>query len=688
MTNDRLPWPLNRAHGRGSAGRSLLRRAPAAHSETTGSPALENIDSRKTGRVARQQAVALLCLASLFWTQEATWAQDAPTIQPARPQVPVILRPYLPVTVPPVRLANSPRLQELVRAGTLYLTAQDAIALALENNIDIEVSRYNPFISAWQLERAQAGGALPGVPSSASQAGSVATGQGVAGSQAAAGVSVPGASSNVNKNSNATISQIGPVTQNLDPIVQETSTFSHTSTPQPDPLQSEVLSLIQNTRGYTGTFQQGLLTGGIATVSYSEHYLNENAPTDVLNPTVAPSVSFQFQHNLLQGFGVAANARTITVSRMNLNTTELNFKTQVVGVVTQVLNLYYTLAGDYEDLRAKRSASETAQTFLRDVNRQVEIGSLAPTDAIAAQATVATTAQAVVDSDTALRQQELSLKNLISRTGPADPVLANVRIVPIDSIEMPASDDLPPVSQMVQQALVNRADLAAELAGEKANEVSALGTKNGILPTLQGIAIESQAGLAGVPKTVTAGGIIEQSAANFRGGMGTALSQVFQRDFATEIAAVFYQEPIRNRQAQADYAIDLLTLRQTQLGNRKDLNQVEVDVRNSVVSLQQARARYDAALKNRVLQQELFDAEQKKFRLGASTPYDVAVQQRDLVSAQSSAVAALVTYSTARVALDQTLGATLERNHVSFDEVKGGRLSRASAPPAQVPGKP
>jgi len=610
-----------------------------------------------------------LCLASL------SWAQDIAPIEPQRPQAPIIIRPYLPVTVPPVRLANSPRLQELVRAGTLYLTAQDAIALALENNIDIEVSRYNPFITQWQLERAQAGGALPGVPSSASQAGSVATGQGVAGSQAAAGVSVPGASSNVNKNSNATISQIGPVTQNLDPIVQETTTFSHTSTPQPDPVQSEVLSLVQNTRGYTGNFQQGLLTGGIATVSYSEHYLNENAPTDVLNPTVAPSVSVSIQHNFLQGFGVAANARTITVSRMNLNITDLNFKSQVEGVVSQVLNLYYALAGDYEDLRAKRSASETAQTFLSDVNRQVGIGSVAPSDAITAQSQVATTAQAVEDSDVALRQQELSLKNLISRTGAADPVLANVRIVPIDSIEIPPADDLPSVAQMVQQALANRADLAAEVASEKANEVSALGTKNGILPTLQGVVVESQAGLAGAPKTVTIDGITEQSSPKFQGGMGTALAQVFQRDFATDIAAVFYQEPIRNRQAQADYAIDQLTIRQTQLGNRKDLNQVEVDVRNNLVSLQQARARYEAALRNRVLQQQLFDAEQRRFQLGASTPYNVAVQQRDLISAQSSAVAALVAYSTARVALDQTLGATLARNHVSFEAVKSGKLA-------------
>ncbi len=630
----------------------------------------------------RKSIAVALCLASL------TWAQDAQNIAPIRPQAPVIFRPYLPVTVPPVRLANSPRLQELVRAGTLYLTAQDAIALALENNIDIEVGRYNPFISEWQLERAQAGGALPGVPSGASQAGSVASGQGVTGSQAAAGVTAPGASSTTGRTSNATISQIGPVTQNLDPIVQENTTFSHTSAPQPDPIQSEVANLISTTHVYTGSYQQGLLSGGIASVSYSEHYLNENAPTDVLNPTVAPTASVLIQHNFLRGFGVAANARTITVSRMNLNTTDLNFRTQVIGIVSQVLNLYYSLAGDYEDLRAKQSAAETAQTFLRDVNRQVEIGSSSPTDVITAQTQVATTTQAVVDSETSLRQQELSLKNLISRTGAADPVLANVRIVPIDPIEIPPADDLPPVSEMVKQALASRADLASELAGEKASEVNSLGTRNGILPTLQGIAGDTQAGLAGTPRTVTVDGFIEQADPRFKGGIGNALEQVFRRDFPTDFAAVLYQEPIRNRQAQADYAIDLLTLRQTQLGNRKDLNQVEVDVRNSVVTLQQARARFDAALKNRVLQQQLFEAEQKRFQLGASTPYDVAVQQRDLISAQSSGVAALVAYSTARVALDQTLGATLERNHISIGEVKAGRISRPSSLPASAPGLP
>jgi outer membrane protein len=627
----------------------------------------------------RQQAVAFLCAASLAWAQD---------IGPTRPQAPVIIRPYSPVTIPPIRVSNSDRLRQLVRAGMLYLTAQDAIALVLENNIDIEVSRYNPFISQWNLERAQAGGALPGVPSGASQAGQVATGQGVAGSQAAANVTAPAVTTTTGRTANATISQIGPVTPNLDPIIQETSTFSHISSPQPDSVQSEVLNLVQTTHVYTGGYQQGLISGGVVSVNYSEHYLNETAPSDDLNPTVAPSASVSIQYNFLRGFGTAANARTITVARMNLNITDLNFKNQVIGLVSQVLNAYYNLAADYDDLRAKRSASQTAQTFVHDVNRQIEIGATAPSDLVSAESQAASSAQAVEDSEAALEQQELSLKNLISRTGAGDPVLDNIQIIPIDRVTVPPSDNLAPIGQLVQQALANRPDLAADLANEKASEVSTLGTKNGILPTLQGVGVESQAGLAGTPKTVDLDGLIEIAPQRFYGGIGNALGQVFRRDFATEIAGAFYQEPIRNRQALADYAIDQLSLRQTQLSNQKDFSQVEVDVRNGAIALQQARARLDAALKNRALQQELFDSEQKRYRLGASTPYNVATAQRDLIAAQSTELAARVAYSTARVALDQTLGITLDANHIAIEEAKSGKVARASTPPPPTPNRP
>ncbi|HTA68185.1 MAG TPA: TolC family protein [Bryobacteraceae bacterium] len=625
------------------------------------------------------------CLAAGLTLASVTWPLSGQDIEPVRPHAPVVVRPYLAPEVPPVRIRNSDRFRELMRAGTLYLTVQDAIALALENNIDLEVSRYNPLLATWQVERAEAGGALPGVPSTASQAFSVASGQGVLGSQAAAGVSIAGAGGNNNRTVNASITQIGPVTQTLDPTVQETTSFAHTSNPQPDVVQSLTTNLISSTHVFTGSLQEGFLSGGGVSVNYNEHYLNENSPSDVLNPSVAPNVSVGAQHNLLRGFGVAVNARTITVAKMNLSTTDLNFKTQVIAIVSQVLNQYYGLAADYEDLKAKRNAAEVAQTFLADVNREVNIGSVAPTDLINAQAQAVISQQAVVDSEASLRQQEVALKNLLSRTGLTDPLLAGARVVPVDPLQIPAREELPPMEAMVKQALANRSDLAAEAANDKATEVSTLGTRNGVLPNLQVFGAETNAGLAGVPRTVVTNGQVETADRYFVGGIGTALGEVFRRNFPTNRIGAFYQGPLGNRQALADQAIDQLQLRQSQLNTRKDRNQVEVDVRNYVVALQQARSRYEAAVQNRQLQQQLLDAEQKRFRLGASIPYNVTLQQRDLITAQSAEVAALDSYSSARIALDQTLGTTLEVNHVSIGEARSGRVERRAVLPAVLP---
>jgi outer membrane protein TolC len=594
------------------------------------------------------------------------------SIEPVRPSAPAIVRPYMAPTVPPARLANSPRLSQLIRAGTLYLTAQDAIALALENNIDIEVARYNPIIAEWNVTRSEAGGALPGVPSNASQAGAVALGQGVAGSQAAAGVRISGFGNNAGQTANATVAQVGPVTQTLDPSIQEQSTFSHTSTPQANSVQSLTGNLIANTRAHSFSYQQGFLTGGNITVRYTDNYLNENSPTDVLNPSSAPTVSITAAHNLLRGFGIAVNARTITVAKMNLNTSDLSFKTQVINLVVQVLNVYYGLASAYDDVKAKTNAADVARTFVDNVKEQVRLGAVAPPDLITAQSQAVTSQQAVVDSRTNLQQEELTLKSLISRTGSADPLLREVRIVPTDKIVIPEKDELPPLDQMVSQALANRSDLAAERANLAASEVSALGTKNGLRPNLQVFGGESHAGLAGEPRVVTTPRGTETADPYFVGGIGTALGQLARRNFPTDRIGAFFQAPIHNRQAQADYAIDQLQLRQSQLSAQKDSNQVQVDVLNYVVALQQARARYDAAVKNRVLQQDLFASEQKKYALGASTPYNVTQQQRDLVTAQSAEMSALVSYSTARIALDRTLGTTLEANHVSIAQARLG----------------
>jgi outer membrane protein TolC len=633
------------------------------------------MNSLSTGWANRWRSGVAVTLCVLFPTTPLL-AQDA-GIGPVKPAASILFRPYEPVDVPAVRLADSDRLHSLIRAGKLYLTAQDAIALALENNIDLEIARYAPISAAWRVTRAQAGGALPGVPSAASQTSSVASGQGVQGSQAAAGVQGGGGAGATRGSGNASISQIGPVTQNLDTTIQETTTFSHQTTPQPNTVQSLTSALVQNARTYTGSIQQGLLSGGNLSISYSDHYLNENSPTDVLNPSSATSLSFSLQHNLLNGFGTEVGGRTITISKINLATSDITFRSQVIAVVNNVLNAYYALVAADEDLKAKTSAYDVARTFLSDTSKQIEIGSLAETERIKAESQVATTRQDLVVSETALAQDEVRLKNLISRKGIGDPLLAAARIVALDRIVIPEKDDLPPVKELVAKALANRPDLEAERANLRTSQISAKGTKNGILPTLVAFGGASAAGLAGTPRPPIAGGAAADP--YLVGGVGTALGQVFRRNFPSQNVGAYFQTPIGNNQAQADYGIDQLQLRQTELGLQKDLNQTHVDVMNAVVALEQARARYDAAVLNHELAQQLLDSESKKFEIGSSTPFNVVQQQRDLATAVSSQISALVTYNNARIALDQTTGQTLEANHVVIAEARTGKVARASA---------
>jgi outer membrane protein TolC len=293
----------------------------------------------------------------------------------------------------------------------------------------------------------------------------------------------------------------------------------------------------------------------------------------------------------------------------------------------------------------------------------------------------------LVNSQTALQQAELQLKNLLSRTGIADPLLASVRIVPLDSIAVPDKDDLPPLADLLKTALDNRSDLAAQRLGVSGSEIAALGTRNGLLPVGMVIVGESAAGLAGTPREVKTKFGTETANPYFDGGISDALAQVFRRNFPTNRIAGFFQMPVGNNQAQADYAIDQLQLRQAQIQLNKDLNQVAVDVSNYVVALRQARGRYRAAVQTRILQQQLLDAEQKKLAGGASTPFNVVQQQRDLVTAQSAEIGALVDFSNARLALDETLGTTLEVNHVVIDDARSAKVARVSSIP-ETPRQP
>jgi outer membrane protein TolC len=628
----------------------------------------------KTLRHSIATVLSILTAATPVWPQEVSQA-------PVRPQAPVIVRPYRPVTVPDIHVANSPRLKELIRAGKLYLTAQDAIRIALENNIDIEIARYNQFALEWNVERASAGGALPGVPSTSSQAFSVASGQGVQGSQSAAGVSTGAPSSGGGAGTNASISQVGPVTQTLDPALSQTTTFGHQSTPQQNTTQSLVSNLISNTRGFSGSYQQGFLTGGAITTSFKDTYLSQNSPTNVLNPSSATVLSVSGQHNLLRGFGVDVNARTINVAKANLAASDLNFETQVTGIVANVLNAYNGLVADFEDLHAKIVALDVARQFLEDTQKQLEFGSLTPLDVTNANTQYVAARQNADLSGATLRQQEIQVKSLLSRTRIGDSELAAVEIVPLDRITIPEKDDLPPLRELVDRALAKRTDLASEKVSLENSRINALGTRNGILPSAGVFGTMSNAGLSGAPQPLHYGPYVLEPDPYFVGGIGTALGQVFRRNFPSESGGAFYSGSIRNNQAQADYGIDQLQMRQSELLLQKDRNQAQVDVLNAVIALRQARAKYEAAVRNRILNEDLLKAEREKYSLGSSTPYLVIQQQRDFVNSGSAELAALVDYSNARVALDQATGQTLVANHIALVNVRAGKLPGESKIP-------
>ena len=686
--------------------------------------------THRSGSALYQCISIALCVVSIVpaYAQSSLWDQQS--VAPIKPTGSVIVRPYKAATIPPAPFSNSDRLHSLIRAGKLYLTVQDAIALAVENNIDIELARYNPLTDEWNLERFEGGGALPGVPSGQSLSNSVASGQGVSGSQAAAGVSTSAATQNSGSSVGATISQIGPVTPTLDPAFQYSAVFSHRSLLEPDEVISGLYNIIDKSRNYSASLSQGLITGGTVTATYRESYLNENSPSDTPNPTYAPYISLTLQHNFLQGFGTAVNSRFITTAKASLKADDLTFKGEVISVIANALTLYYGLVADYQDVKAKESALSVAQQFFENNKKEVQLGAMAPLDVTTAEAQVASSQQDLVVSQTNLEQQQVQLKNVLSRNGLADPLIAEADIIPLDRIDVPEQENLPPLKNLIATALMQRTDVAVLKVNISNQEISNLGTENGLLPQLALLLGASSQGLAGpyrigtvrnaLPVTSSTGGNGTSSTSgstpptsvplpagaincpagyapgtlciaplgDFVGGIDNALSQTFGRDFPSERAGGFIYAPARNRQAQADYAIDQLTLRQSQLQLQQNLNQLRVDVSNGVVGLQQARVRYLAAVKSRVLQQQLLDAEQKKFSLGASTTFLVVQQQRDLATAQSAEIAALVAYSNARVALDQTLGTTLDQNHVSLDEAIRGRVVRPSALPTNLPTEP
>jgi outer membrane protein len=605
-------------------------------------------------------------------------AENAVRIDPAQGSFTRFTRPLRARSVPPINLANSPRLESLLRAGNLYLSAQDAVALAVENNLDIEVQRYGPLLALEVLRRARAGGALRSVgvgvangPASVSLTGVTVTNIGTLGA-AGEGVSSGG----------GIVTQLGPPISSFDPTVTLFASFQHATSPQSNTILTGTTALIQASRTYQAQYVQNWDFGLGAQFTYYQQHINVNSPFFSVDPYTQGYLDLQVTQNLLYGFGSAVNGRNIRVQKNNIKVTNLQFRQQVATTVSSVLNLYWDLVEFWQDQRARQRELSAAEQLLENNRKQADAGTLAPIEVTRAEAQVYTSQQDLLVSQTNLLQQETVLKNALSRKGIADPSLGDAHIIPLDTITIPAKDDTPPVEQLVSQALENRSEVVQSRINIDSNKLNLVGIKNALKPTLQAFAELTNNGLTGA---LTPIGAATPGVPYLAGGDGALLGQEFRRNFPNYTAGLALNIPLRNRAAQSDYVTSELGLRQSELGLQQNINQVRVDVQNAVIALQQARARYAAALKASNLQQQTLDADQKRLALGASTAYQIVLDQQNLASAESSEVQALASYSHARIGLDQALGRTLEANNISFDEALVGTISRPSQLPANLP---
>jgi outer membrane protein TolC len=624
------------------------------------------------------QALLLLAVAAMVASAQTPEVSiDTPK---ARPVVGRLLAPFHleKRTVPPAKLANTPRLEQLVRSGNLYLSAQDVIALALENNLDIAVERYGPYLSREVLRRAEAGGLLRGTdipvaagPTSVSTAGISTASSGLAGGT---GIGSGG----------GIVTGIGPNPPGMDPSLFAQFAMGHSTTPLTNTQLNATTTLVNSYRQFYFGYSQSWITGTYAQATFGETRSLLNSSTPLFNPSLSGALDVYVTQPLLQGLSIGVNNRYIKVAKNNLKVSDLLVKQQVATTVAAVLNLYWDLVSFNEAVRIKEQALDAAQKLYEGNRKQVEIGALAGIEVTRAAAAVSASKEALLIAQTNVAQQEIVLKNALNRNAMENAWLDDVHVIPLDHIEVPRTDEIRPVQDLVQEALEKRDEIEQAQINLDSKKVLLKGTRNNLLPSLQAFAEFTNNGLSG-PANPIYNNCCGDPNPYFVGGTGNLVSQILRRNFPNYSAGISLNIPFRNRQAQADYMTDELQLRQTELQLQRAINQVRVDVKTNVINLQQARSRYETAVATRVLAEQSLDAEQKRFQYGVGSVALVIQAQQDLANDQDGEVQAMANYTHAKIGFDAAVGRTLEVNHVSMEEAVRGYVQRESVLPPSLP---
>ena len=588
---------------------------------------------------------------------------------------------------PPVNFDNSPRVHELIRAGNLYLSLQDALALAIENNLDIELQRYVVPTANEELRRAKGGGTLRGLNFTLAEA---PTGTGgplspVPTNAAAAGRATAGSSittnaleltvlgePQVNESIQGTIPQSnGAATPSYDPAITGQLNWTHFTTPQSATSVTGLSTLVSNTTLYNAGIQQGFATGATAALNFINNRQSVNSLRTSYNPYTGSALGLTITQPLLRGAGMSVNRRFIRIALNEQKMTSLLFQQQLILTVYGVIRLYTDLVALNEDEKVKTEAVTLAEKLLSDVRAQVDEGTLAPVELTRANAQVFSTRQDLINARGLREEQEAILKNVITRRGNEDPEVMAAHLIPTDTLTIPPSDEVRPMQDLIGEALTRRPDLGQARLQVANSQIGLEGARSATKPQLDLVGIMQNNALAGDVFPLAPAPDV-----NMIGGYGTALNQIFTRKYPTYGVGVQMTLPIHNRVAEADLARDELQVRQSEIRLRQLQNQARLEVEDALIAMRRARASYDAAVQARALQQESLDAEQAKFEVGASTSFFVIQYENLLAQARSTEVAARSSYVKAKAALQRAMGTILDESHITLESAMKGRTTQ------------
>lgn len=569
--------------------------------------------------------------------------------------VPIVMVATLQAQVPD----QPSRLVSLARGGELRLSLDEAIALALEQNLDVQLQRLGPAIAETDVARTLGGALARGVPLSVREGPKSIGG---AGSDALAPLLGTGPETNLSIGAPSTA---GPAPPALDPALSFRLSRTHTTTPQINSFQAGTTSLRGDASAWSLGWQQGLLTGGALNVGFENSRQVLNHPRYDLSPFFTSSLSVTFTQPLLRGFGPALNSRFIRIARNTRQQSDLVFQQQIISTTAAVVRLYWDLVSLTEEVAVRRQALERAEQLLRDSQAHVDAGTRAPIEVVRARAEVARAERDLIMAEGQRRQQETVLKDYLSLETVGDSALAGVTIVVTDSLPAAPREALPPTAELARRAVKDRPDIEQARLQLESSRTALSGSRNARLPSLDLVASVRTNALAGDLNPLTLPGAAPHSTdPALVGTYTTALSQLVRRDFPDYGVALQLAIPLRNRVAEADYARDMITLRQQELRLRQLEKQVHVEIENARVALEQAGAVLRAAAREREFQERALAAEEEKLGVGASTTYLVIQYQRDLAQARAAEVAAKATYMKAETALHRAAGTLLEEHGI------------------------